>query len=285
MITIAYIIALIGLSIASFCDIRTREIPDWINYTLIAIGFAIAGMLSIMFKDYWFILGSVIGFAIGFALSYIFYKAGQWGGGDAKMLMALGALVGVTFTGEIPIFFILIFNIFIVGAIYGMLWSIFLAVKHRKEFKKSFKELIYSKEILTTRKLMLAVIALLIVFAFIAPSHLRNYIIGVAAFIFFIFYFYVYSKSVEKSCMEKMIPINKLTEGDWVLQDIFAGTKKIVSIKNYGITREQIEKILKTKNLHKLTKVKVKEGIPFLPSFLIAFIITWIIGNWLIFFA
>jgi len=58
------IIALIVLSIASYTDIRTREVPDWLNFSLIGIGFALSSLFSIVKWDHSYILNSVIGFGI-----------------------------------------------------------------------------------------------------------------------------------------------------------------------------------------------------------------------------
>ena len=80
---------------------------------------------------------------------------------------------------------------------------------------------------------------------------------------------------VEKIALHKIISVKKLTEGDWITQNLYLNNKLIYNKKSPGVTKEQINKILRSK----VKKVKVREGIPFIPSFLIALIITLIFKN------
>ena len=73
--------------------------------------------------------------------------------------------------------------------------------------------------------------------------------------------------------MKKYYPIPKLTEGDWIAEDVKVNGKIICSPKDLGISKEQIKKL----KHHNIKKVLVKEGIPFVPSFLIAFVVTSLI--------
>ena len=75
--------------------------------------------------------------------------------------------------------------------------------------------------------------------------------------------------------MYKYISVDKLTEGDWVAEDIIVKGKLICSKKDLELTKEQISKLRKLK----IKNVFVKEGIPFVPSFLIGLLITLIWGN------
>ena len=64
------IITLIALLVASYSDIRTREVPDWLNYGLIFTAFGIRTIFS--FKLGWeIILGGVLGFLV-LGLRYFF---------------------------------------------------------------------------------------------------------------------------------------------------------------------------------------------------------------------
>ncbi|MCA9228672.1 MAG: prepilin peptidase [Planctomycetales bacterium] len=82
--------ALILLVVASAYDLRTREIPDWISLLLLlgAIGAAAANIAGIRF---WMVAaGGTLGLAIGYAL----FRFAKFGGGDAKLIAAVGALLG-----------------------------------------------------------------------------------------------------------------------------------------------------------------------------------------------
>src|SRR3989344_9178057 len=75
------------------------------------------------------------------------YYAKQWGGGDAKLLMGMGAMFGnyegISYLNpvfDLPFILILIINILVAGAIWGIVYSTYLAIKNRKEFIKNIKE-------------------------------------------------------------------------------------------------------------------------------------------------
>ena len=46
---ISYTIAFFALLIGSYTDIKTREVPDWINFGLIGTGFGINLLFSLIF--------------------------------------------------------------------------------------------------------------------------------------------------------------------------------------------------------------------------------------------
>ncbi len=76
--------------VAAFTDIRAREIPNWLTAAGIAAGFALHGWL-----DGWAGLGTA-GMGFGAAcLLFLPLFALRWiGGGDAKLMIAIGALTG-----------------------------------------------------------------------------------------------------------------------------------------------------------------------------------------------
>ena len=76
--------------------------------------------------------------------------------------------------------------------------------------------------------------------------------------------------------MIKNVSPSKITEGDWIAEEIKVKGKLIAGPKDLGISLEQIARL---KSLG-VKKVLVKYGIPFVPSFLIAFIIAVIAGAW-----
>jgi len=66
-------IALPYLAVASYCDLfKNREVPDWLNYSLVAVGLALSGLFSVVKQDASFILSSLLGFAIFFGLQCVF---------------------------------------------------------------------------------------------------------------------------------------------------------------------------------------------------------------------
>ena len=273
---ILVITALLWVLFASLSDIKTREVPDWLSYSLIAIGLGLRGINSIYLKDVWFFLYGLIGLTIMFGFGMLMYYTKQWGGGDSKLIMGLGAVFGSNIDTifnpviDFPFLAILVFNILLIGGFYGLFYGFILAIKNRKNFLKEIK-----KEKLSEIKLAFISSIIIIILLSIISYKLIPYWILFGAGIMFLSLVLLFMKIVEKCCMYKYISVDKLTEGDWVAEDIIVKGKLICSKKDLELTKEQISKL---RNL-KIKNVFVKEGIPFVPSFLIGLLITLIWGN------
>jgi prepilin peptidase CpaA len=82
---------MIVVTVASVFDFRYRRIPNW----LVGAG-ALAGFVSSAVNAGWHGLsGSLLGFLAGFLLYLPLYIVRARGGGDVKLLAAMGAIVGV----------------------------------------------------------------------------------------------------------------------------------------------------------------------------------------------
>ena len=275
MLIITTIIAIIALIIASITDIKTREVPDWLNYSLIILGVSIHGIYSLIFNNPTYIFSSLMGLSSFFIIAWVMFKTGQWGGGDSKMLMAIGALVGLTLSVNNFLlgFFI---NALLVGAIYGVIWGFVLIIKNKKRFEKKLKIILKKRKIKLAKKIVN--ITILIPFLFLLinysiPVLILSIVLSSIIYIFFITI--IFSKAIEESFMYKFIPPSKLTEGDWIANNINVKGKLICGPKDLGINTQQIKKLIQLK----VKEVKIKEGIPFIPPFLISFILTLFVGN------
>ncbi len=83
-------LALALASVAALIDVRSGRIPNAITYPAIALGLAL-GLAPGADPG----LGARgLGLAVGFGPSFALFLAGVLGGGDVKLLAALGALVG-----------------------------------------------------------------------------------------------------------------------------------------------------------------------------------------------
>lgn len=274
MIELLLFLAFLGLIIGTYTDFKIREVPDWLSYSLIVAGLGLRLLYSAITFDWMFFIYGLLGFGIFLALALLMYYGGQWGGGDSKVLMGIGALLG--FEPNPFSFFIGFFiNLLIIGALYGIGWSIFLAIKNKKNFKKEFMSLQRKKRRLNLALFVLLLIFIILVFLLITDSFLKIILIIFSIFFYLSLYVYIFTKSVENSSMYKMYPVNKLTEGDWIAKIIRYKGKYLCGPKDLGISKKQIALLKK----FKIKQVLVKEGIPFIPSFLIAFIITYIFGN------
>ncbi|MBS3124489.1 prepilin peptidase [Candidatus Woesearchaeota archaeon] len=136
------VITFAALLAASYCDLRTKEVPDWISYGLLFSVLGIELIASIVSGNWWIMASGVLGFLVLFIVGYLLYRLGQWGGGDTKLLMGLGAAIGIslpiqTSSWELLFFF---FALLFCGAVYGLGWVVYLAIIKRKIVFRKFQE-------------------------------------------------------------------------------------------------------------------------------------------------
>lgn len=283
LVNLSVLVGLFALVIASLFDIRTREVPDWLNFSLAAFAIGSALMLSITSSDYRLLVNAIIGMAAGTLIGIMLFYTGQWGGGDTKLIAGLCAIMGFSYLdfrqGLLLIGSFLV-NTMLVGAIYGLGFSFVKAIINFKDFKPAIENKLRSKQVLAIRITLLLIGIAAFLFLLATKSIEAGMIFGLAMSLFLFFYLWAFVGVVEKTCMIKEIDVAKLTEGDWIVGDIIKGKKVLLKPSRTGITLEQIAMLKR----HRVKKVTVKEGIPFVPSFLIAYIITFTIGNWLAFF-
>ena len=210
----------------------------------------------------------------------MFYM-GQWGGGDSKMIMGLGAAIGInvgSFSSEFLFGFLI--NALFAGAIYGLLWSFYLAYKNRQKFRKEFKKVLSQEKSEKIKWIILALTILsVIVFFIIKINYIKILVLSFAFMVLTTFSLWAFVRAIEKSSMYKLVEPSKLTEGDWIVKDIYYRKEYITGPKDLGIEKKQIIKLIELYSKKKVGKILIKEGIPFVPSFLIAFIITFFLGN------
>jgi len=285
---ILFSIAFIVLIIASVTDIKTREVPDWLNFSLIFIGLGVRLIYSSITFDWMYSLEGLLGLVAFVIVGYIMFYAGQWGGGDSKLLMGLGALIGLKLTLQpLPLMLILLINIILIGAVYGLFYTIIKAVAHRKAFTEQFKKYLEKKPKLH-RYLAIVSLAFIVVFFVIFGIIFRDFFITslfilLTILLYSSLYVYIFVKSVEKISMLKLVDPKQLTEGDWIAENIVINEKRIAGPKDLGISKKQIKELIAYKRKGKINQVLIKIGIPFVPSFLAAFIITIIFGAWWMF--
>src|SRR5258708_17142994 len=90
MHSIAWWPTLLVLAIATFTDLRSRRIPNWL-----VLPFMLAGICLSAWFDGWHGLGqSLAGLAVGALLFGILWFLGGMGMGDLKLCAAIGAWIG-----------------------------------------------------------------------------------------------------------------------------------------------------------------------------------------------
>ncbi len=274
------IVGFIGLIFATITDIKKREVPDWLNYSLIAAGLGTRGIYSLLTEDGSYILYGLLGFAVFFAFSNIMYYTKQWGGGDCKLLMGLGALFGnygldSLFGYNLPFLAGLLINIFIMGVLYGVFYALFLGIKNRKKFLVEFRKNKFNEV-----KIAGSAGVVLVFFSWIFLDNFFARLLTILILIAFIAVILLsLMKVVEKSCMYKNVDVGKLVVGDWLVNDIAVDGNVVCTSRNIGLTKEDISKLKD----NGIKKVLVHEGIPFVPGFLLGFLVTIIFGDFLVF--
>lgn len=278
---ITYILSFIALLIGSITDLKTREVPDWLNYGLVISGVGLNLLFSAIYSNSSFIINSIVGLSIFFGVAYVMFYTGQWGGGDSKILMGLGAMLGIDVSFKTSQFLLGFFiNALFVGAIYGLLWSIFLVFKNRKKFWKEFKIMLSKNIVVKAKKIMAITLVLLFILLLFTKLHyIKILILSLAFLILTTFYLWIFVKAIEKSSMYKLVEPIKLTEGDWIVNAVYVNKQYICGPKDLGISKKQIKKLIGFYKQGKIKRILIKEGIPFVPSFLVAFVVTLIFGN------
>ncbi len=259
-------LGLIWILFAVVQDIRTREIANWLNFSLIifALGFRFFYSLFEM-NDFGFFYQGLIGFGMFFVLSNLFYYGKMFAGGDQKLMMALGAVLpfSLDFSYNLKFLGAFVFLFLISGAIYGLGASLYFGIKNFKKFKKEF-----IKQLKKKRNFIMIFLSLACVFLILGFWDSMFFSFGI--FFFIVPYFYLYVKAVDEACMVRKVKTNKLTLGDWLYKDVKVG-RNVVKATWDGLTEKDL-KLLKKKKF-----VYVRYGVQFAPVFLISFILLGLI--------
>lgn len=266
MIEVIFLVVLASVWIvfASAQDLKHREVANWLSFSLIifAIGFRFFWSLFSSGNDFMFFYQGLIGLGIFFIVGNLFYYSRLFAGGDAKLMIALGPVLGFSsnFTTNLKIYFIFLFIFLFAGMFYGIFWSVGLMSSHFKNFKKEFSNVFYKNAKLALLVSFCGMV--LIFFGFI------NLIFSYLGFwILILPYVYIFAKAIDGACMVKNIPVSDLVEGDWLFRDVKIG-KKLIKANWDGLNKSEINLLKKNKKF-----VLIRQGIPFVPVFLIAFLI------------
>ena len=266
--TILISVALIYLILASYTDLKKREVPDWLNFGLI---FTAIGLRTIFSLEYgWqILLNGILGLLVCFGIAYLFYYTNQWGGGDSKLLIGMGAIIGLginfnnfgNFNFDLIIFFV---GIFLFGAIFALVWSTILAIQNNKIFLKEFKRLLVSFKKWHYLSLFIGLI-------FLGSTFWVTYLWPLIVFPGLSFYTVLFVKGVEKTCFTKQLKASQLVEGDWLAKNISLPKKEIIN-KDQALEKKDVWKLRHLEAEGKIKNILIKEGIPFVPSFLFSFL-------------
>ena len=194
--------------------------------------------------------------------------------------MGLGAVFSTKpyfIESEIPFLIIILTNILIFGALYGIFYGIFLAIKNKKAFVEEFKKINRDEKLYKLRLYLVCLTIFVFLMNMLLINDLTTKLVISFVLILAVLYPYliIFVKSVEYSSMYNFVSVKKLTEGDWVEQDIKIKGKIIYKKKKLGIEKHDIEKLIR----YKIKKVLVKQGIPFVPPIFLGLLFTIIVGK------
>ncbi len=270
-----------GIVVAVFQDLKRREVDNWLNLFLLVASFSFVFFRAIFERDSSIIFLAGFLLILMFVLMNVFYYGRVFAGGDAKLLFAMTVFfVGVSFVESLINVGIFILFLMISGSVYGLIYSLVL---YFKNFEKVNGEIYcFASELGILCWVFGGCVVLLGFFSFV--------FLLVGIFILLGFGLYVFAKGIEKVVMIKIVSGKELREGDWLVDDIVfhgvagrrsqvAGVKNIVIKADWdGLSSENI-KLLKGRK-----KVKIKDGLPFVPAFLIAFLCYVFLKGWVLAF-
>ena len=255
-------LAVIWLVFASIHDLKKRIVPNWLSFSLIIFALGFRFFYSLFNENFSFFLQGLIGLGIFFIIGNLLYYGRMFAGGDAKLMIALGPILGFSgsFFENLEFFSLFLILFLFIGGFYGLIWSFFLASNNFNILKKEFV-----KQFNSNRKTIYAVM----VFAlfFMVLGFFEGLVFYLGLLIFIMPYLYIYAKAIDDTCLIKTLNVKELEEGDWLHKDLKIG-KKVINMNWEGLNKKEIKEIQK-----KYKKIKIRQGIPFVPTFLISFLV------------
>lgn len=285
-------VALAGGSLASWYDLRTTEVPDLVPFATGMTGVIIHLIRSLVANNFSFLLSSLAVGTIFLAIGYACYLVGLWGGADALILGAIGYVLpelpsqfSALLSPLWPYQLTLILNIFLVGSVYSILYSIVLAWRKENRLQlvlDQFKE--RKKSIMLSASLVGgSLVAMSFYFVLMAQIRLVR-VLERGLFFFSLFLLlvltYYFLKGLEENEMKRKIPVAQLKEGDVLAQDVELEGGSLSSRKIQGLDKDEVEAIKQEKE-----KVMVKSGVCFIPTFPLAVLLTLAVGDLIYLFA
>ncbi len=271
-------------------DFKKREVYDIISYTGIAIAVIVRLTYSLLTHDFHYVVYPLISLLFAIIFGVIMYYANQWGGGDVNILIALSLLLGTwpmyltnSFAMKIisairsphlvafSFFMIFFFLSMIMGVFVGLGYGVYIAIKEAKRFNKEFLRVIRDYKIFL---IILTGAELVLLAEYVFTDDVRFLLLLVGLLVLKVVT--IFSITIEKLLIKKVKP-TELTEGDWIIEDIYVDGKKIYSKEQPGVTLSQIRELRRLYKQKKIKEVTIKEGFPFIPAFFLGYLVTFII--------
>jgi len=167
---------------------------------------------------------------------------------------------------------VFILFLLVAGSVYGFIYSLVLYFKNIRKVNSVFLREVkkYKKSFGVSSGISLLLILLSILFSSISYAF-----IFLGLFLFVMVVFYIFAISLERVVMVREVSGKNLHEGDWLEETVRVGRKTIEPCWD-GLSKEDLKLLFRKK------KVFIKDGIPFVPSFLIAFILYFFFREFLL---
>ncbi|OYT36211.1 hypothetical protein B6U91_01725 [Candidatus Pacearchaeota archaeon ex4484_71] len=256
------VLGLAWLLLATVQDLKKTEIYNWGSFSLIIFAIAIRFFYGVFSEDFRLLYQGLLWFGIFFLFSNFLYYLRFFAGGDQKLLMALGAILPLygDFSSNLKISIIFVGVFFFTGLIYTLLWVGAIGFKNfsklKKELRKQFKK--YRKHL---------IFMVLLSTIFLIAGFYESIFFWIGVFVFGISYLILYVVSVDESCMVGDELTASLEEGDLLYKKVKINGVEI-NPSWAGLSKRQIRLLKKNRK-----KVKIRRGIPYVPVFLISFLI------------
>lgn len=271
-------LALLGGILASYFDLKTREIPDSLTIMLIVSGLGIRLLYSAYSGGWGLFIDGVFSVAFLGAFGYIMYRTKQWGGGDLLLIAGMGATIGSLPADVLrlvgaklapwPFSITLLMNLLVVGSAYGILHILWLAASNKK---------VRSSFLAETHKTIWqpALMAVAAVGLWGVPT------ISVSLAIMVLFWpLYRLAKCAESVVFVREVKFGALREEDWLTEDIMVGSTIIARASSPGLSGDEVKRIKKFVAGGKLVgTTRIKEGIAFAPVFPLAIVASLLFGD------
>lgn len=257
-------LSLAGIIVASVQDLKRREVDNWLNLFLIFSGlvYVFFGVILSGELNRIFLLGFLL--MIMFVVMEVFYYGRVFGGGDAKLLFALTPFfLGLGFFDSIVNVGVFLLFLMLGGSVYGLFYSGVLWWKNRRQVNKEMKSIAREWKFRYFVAGGGMFFALGLIWNFVFESGIWLSFLGGGLIVFS--FLEVFAKGLENVSMVREIRGSNLREGDWLVNDVKVGGR-IVKADWEGLRQDDVE-LLKNKKA-----VLIKEGLPFVPAFLIAFV-------------
>jgi len=95
MYEIIFLLALgiVWILFASIQDLKTREVANWLSFSLVIFALAFRLFYSINLRDMNFLYQGFLGLGIFFIIGNLMYYGRVFAGGDAKLMIVLGSIL------------------------------------------------------------------------------------------------------------------------------------------------------------------------------------------------